>query len=154
MLQITEFGKYTTKGGQVFTISMVQHDGGTDGEGYEYVAGTCYNLDIDGRSKLLLWPNWYRFASEVNRLAGEEILQPEDNPLQTEAETETALDAFMRHSSAIEALLESIRGYAIEDRFCLGPEDVQWDDVGTAAHVRSLLQNINDMLYQQGEYAE
>lgn len=81
MLQLHEYGMYTIMADQELRIYMVQHDGGVDGVlGLKEPPAVTYCLDVAGHTALLFWPDWLAFAHKVNSIAGEEILNPMQDP--------------------------------------------------------------------------
>ena len=79
--QKIEIGDYTTADGRVLSIYATYRKGGLNFYRTVVEPGWGFNLDVDGRGRLWFWPDWDKFAAEVNELAGKCILTKEDNPL-------------------------------------------------------------------------
>jgi hypothetical protein len=66
---------------------------------------------------------------------------------------ESALDAFMAKKAEIDAMLERLAALSA-DHFETSPEEINWGHVGNLGHYASLLKQITDMAFQEGEHAE
>lgn len=66
--------------------------------------------------------------------------------------TGTALDAYVRKTAAIDALIRRLQG-ACDEHFFNGPEGVQWGHVGDLTAIEEGLQHICDQVFREGEYA-
>lgn len=86
MRERIEIGEYTTATGQVLKIYATFRKGGLNAYRTPVEPGYGFNLDIDGRGKLWFWLDWAQFAAEVNKIAGEDVLDPGQNPLVDEEE--------------------------------------------------------------------
>lgn len=71
---------------------------------------------------------------------------------QTDDNTE-ALDAFISANCEIDPMLERLQGLS-KDHFGIGPDEVHWGHVGTLTHYVSLLCQITDSAFKDGEHAE
>ena len=63
-----------------------------------------------------------------------------------------ALDAFMSTKFQIDAMLERLKGLS-DDHFETHPDEINWGDVGTLNHYASLLRQITDAAFKEGEHA-
>jgi len=63
-----------------------------------------------------------------------------------------ALDAFMTAKFQIDAMLERLKALS-DDHFDAHPEEINWGDVGTLNHYASLLRQITDAAFKEGEHA-
>ena len=63
-----------------------------------------------------------------------------------------ALDAFMTAKFQIDAMLERLKALS-DDHFDTHPDAVHWGDVGTLSHYSSLLRQITDIAFKEGEHA-
>ena len=68
------------------------------------------------------------------------------------ASNEKALDAFMTTKFQIDAMLERLKSLS-DDHFETSPEEINWGDVGTLNHYASLLRQITDSAFKEGEHA-
>lgn len=66
---------------------------------------------------------------------------------------QTALDAFMVKKIEIDAMLERLSALS-DDHFNCAPDDVDWSHVGTLARYATMLKEITDAAFNEGEYAE
>jgi hypothetical protein len=66
---------------------------------------------------------------------------------------ESALDAFIARKSEIDAMLARLTTLSA-DHFETSPDEINWGHVGTLGHYASLLKQITDMAFQEGEHAE
>jgi len=69
------------------------------------------------------------------------------------ADNTEALDAFISAKCEIDAMLERLQGLSA-DHFGTNPDEVHWGQVGTLAHYASLLRQITDLAFKEGEHAE
>ncbi len=63
-----------------------------------------------------------------------------------------ALDAFMTAKFQIDAMLERLKALS-DDHFDAHPDELNWGDVGTLNHYASLLRQITDAAFKEGEHA-
>ena len=63
-----------------------------------------------------------------------------------------ALAAFIARKTEIDAMLARIAKLS-EDHFNADPDKVNWGDVGTLNHYASLLRQITDAAFKEGEHA-
>jgi hypothetical protein len=63
-----------------------------------------------------------------------------------------ALDAFMTTKVQIDAMLERLQALS-EDHFNTYPDEINWGHVGTLNHYASLLRQIADSAFKEGEHA-
>ena len=63
-----------------------------------------------------------------------------------------ALDAFMTTKSQIDAMLARLTAVS-DDHFETHPDEINWGNVGTLNHYASLLRQITDSAFKEGEYA-
>lgn len=63
-----------------------------------------------------------------------------------------ALDAFMTTKFQIDAMLARLTALS-EDHFEIHPDEINWGDVGTLNHYASLLRQITDSAFKEGEHA-
>ena len=63
-----------------------------------------------------------------------------------------ALDAFLAAKSEIDAMLERLAAL-IADHFETHPDEINWGHVGTLNHYASLLRQITDAAFKEGEHA-
>ena len=64
-----------------------------------------------------------------------------------------ALDAFLAAKAQIDTMLSRLKALS-EDHFETHPDEITWADVGTLNHYVSLLQQIADSAFEEGEYAD
>ena len=64
-----------------------------------------------------------------------------------------ALDAFLAAKVEVDAMLERLRALS-DDHFDAHPDAIHWGDVGTLNHYASLLRQITDSAFKEGEHAE
>lgn len=64
-----------------------------------------------------------------------------------------ALDAFIAAKTEIDAMLERLTALSA-DHFETHPDEINWGDVGTLNHYASLLHQITDAAFKEGEHAE
>ena len=63
-----------------------------------------------------------------------------------------ALDAFMTTKIQIDAMLERLKALS-EEHFDIHPDEINGGDVGTLNHYASLLRQITDSAFKDGEHA-
>ena len=63
-----------------------------------------------------------------------------------------ALDAFMTTKFQIDAMLERLKALS-DDHFETHPDEINWGGVGTLNHYASLLRQITDAAFKEGEHA-
>jgi hypothetical protein len=63
-----------------------------------------------------------------------------------------ALNAFMTTKLQIDAMLERLQALS-DDHFETRPDEINWGDVGTLNHYASLLRQITDAAFNEGEHA-
>ena len=68
------------------------------------------------------------------------------------ASNDKALDALMANKSQIDAMLERLKALS-DDHFETHPDEINWGDVGTLNHYASLLHQITDSAFKEGEHA-
>ena len=68
------------------------------------------------------------------------------------AENTKALDAFISTKFEIDAVLERLMGLSA-DHFGTHPDKINWGHVGTLTHYASLLRQITDSAFKEGEHA-
>ena len=66
---------------------------------------------------------------------------------------ERALDAFMAKKAEIDTMLARLAALST-DHFETSSEEINWGHVGTLGHYASLLKQITDMAFKEGEHAE
>jgi hypothetical protein len=66
---------------------------------------------------------------------------------------EQALDAFIAKKAEIDAMLARLTALSA-DGFETSPEEINWGHVGNLGHYASLLKQITDMAFNEGEHAE
>ena len=66
---------------------------------------------------------------------------------------EQALAAFIARKAEIDAMLARLTALST-DHFETSPEEINRGHVGTLGHYASLLRQITDMAFQEGEHAE
>ena len=64
-----------------------------------------------------------------------------------------ALDAFMTTKFQIDAMLVRLTALS-DDHFEAHPDAINWNDVGTLNHYASLLRQITDSAFSEGEHAD
>ena len=64
-----------------------------------------------------------------------------------------ALDAFLAAKIEIDTMLERLTTLSA-DHFDAHPDEVNWGHVGTLNHCASLLRQITDSAFNEGEHAE
>lgn len=63
-----------------------------------------------------------------------------------------ALDAFMTTKAQIDAMLERLKALS-DDHFDAHPDEINWGHVGTLNHYASLLRQITNAAFKEGEHA-
>ena len=63
-----------------------------------------------------------------------------------------ALDAFMTAKFQIDMMLERLKGLC-NDHFEAHPDEINWGDVRNLNHFASLLRQITDSAFKEGEHA-
>ena len=63
-----------------------------------------------------------------------------------------ALNAFLAAKIEIDAMLERLKALS-DDHFETHPDEINWGDVGTLNHCASLLRQITDSAFKEGEHA-
>ena len=66
---------------------------------------------------------------------------------------EAALAAFLGRKAEIDSMLARLAALS-DDHFNASPDAVNWGDVGTLEHYASLLRQITDSAFGEGEHAE
>ena len=64
-----------------------------------------------------------------------------------------ALEAFMTAKFQIDAMLARLKALS-GDHFEAHPDEINWGDVGTLNHYASLLRQITDSAFGEGEHAK
>ena len=64
-----------------------------------------------------------------------------------------ALDAFLAAKVEVDAMLERLKTLS-DNHFDAHPDAIHWGDVGTLNHYASLLRQITDSAFKEGEHAE
>jgi hypothetical protein len=82
-------------------------------------------------------------------------LTPGDPTMTTRRATDNAnaLNAFMTTKFQIDAMLDRLKALS-DDHFCAHPDEINWGDVGTLKHYASLLRQIADSSFKEGEHAD
>ena len=68
------------------------------------------------------------------------------------ASNDKALDAFIAAKAEIDTMLERLKALS-DDHFETHPDEINWGDVGTLNHYASLLRQITDAAFKEGEHA-
>ena len=63
-----------------------------------------------------------------------------------------ALDGFMATKVQIDVMLERLKALS-DNHFETDPDEINWGDVGTLNHYASLLRQITDSAFKEGEHA-
>ena len=63
-----------------------------------------------------------------------------------------ALDAFIAAKAEIDTMLERLKALS-DDHFETHPDEINWGDVGTLNHYASVLRQITDSAFKEGEHA-
>lgn len=69
------------------------------------------------------------------------------------AQTDKALNVFIAAKAEIDTMLERLKALS-DDHFETNPDEINWGDVGTLNHYASLLRQITDSAFKEGEHAE
>jgi hypothetical protein len=80
---------------------------------------------------------------------------PKDDPAMTTRRApsnDKAFDAFMTTKFQIDAMLDRLKTLSA-DHFETSPDEINWGDVGTLNHYASLLRQITDSAFKEGEHA-
>jgi hypothetical protein len=70
-----------------------------------------------------------------------------------ETDNSKAFDSFITAKFQIDAMLERLKAFS-DDHFAAHPDQINWGDVGTLSHYASLLRQITDSAFKEGEHAE
>ena len=73
--------------------------------------------------------------------------------LRATATNDKALNAFIAAKTDIDALLARLTTLS-NDHFETNPDEINWGHVGTLTHYASLLRQITDSAFKEGEHAE
>ena len=65
---------------------------------------------------------------------------------------DTALNAFLAVRAEVDTMLERLKVLS-DDHFNTHPDEINWGDVGTLNHYASLLRQITDSAFKEGEHA-
>jgi hypothetical protein len=68
-------------------------------------------------------------------------------------QNEASLSAFIARKAEIDAMLARLNALS-EDHFDCTPDEINWGHVGSLAHYASLLKQITDSAFNEGEFAE
>ena len=68
-------------------------------------------------------------------------------------QNDAALSAFIARKAEIDAMLARLNAIS-DDHFDCAPDEINWGHVGTLAHYASLLKQITDAAFHEGEFAE
>ena len=68
------------------------------------------------------------------------------------APNDKALESFLVTKARIDQMLARIQTLS-DDHFNTDPDSVHWGDVGTLSHYSSLLRQITDIAFKEGEHA-
>ena len=63
------------------------------------------------------------------------------------------LNAFMAAKAEIDVMLERLKALS-DDHFETHPDEINWGHVGTLNHYASLLRQITDSAFKQGEHVD
>ena len=63
------------------------------------------------------------------------------------------LDAVMTTKFQVDAMLERLKALS-DDNFETSPDEINWGHVGTLSHYASLLRQITDSAFWEGEHAK
>ncbi len=69
------------------------------------------------------------------------------------APNDKALNAFLTAKFEIDAMLARLAALS-NDHFDTDPDEINWGDVGTLNHYASLLRQITDSAFKEGEHAD
>ena len=67
------------------------------------------------------------------------------------AQNDKALDAFIAAKAEIDVMLERLKALS-DDHFETHPDEINWGHVGTLNHYASLLRQITDAAFKEGEH--
>ena len=81
-------------------------------------------------------------------------LTPGDHAMTTCRATDNtkALDAFITAKFQIDTMLDRLKALSA-DHFETHPDEINWGDVGNLNHYASLLRQITDIAFKEGEHA-
>jgi hypothetical protein len=65
---------------------------------------------------------------------------------------EKAFEAFIARTAQIDVILARLQKLSA-DHFEVDPDKADWGDVSTIGHVLDYLQEVNDFIFHEGEYA-
>ena len=68
------------------------------------------------------------------------------------ADNSKALDAFIAAKAEIDTMLDRLKALS-DDHFETHPDEINWGHVGTLNHYASLLRQITDAAFKEGEHA-
>jgi hypothetical protein len=71
----------------------------------------------------------------------------------TKTPNDKALNAFISAKADIDTMLQRLTTLS-GNHFETNPDEINWGDVGTLNHYASLLRQITDSAFKEGEYAE
>jgi hypothetical protein len=71
----------------------------------------------------------------------------------TAAPNDKAIESFLTSKSRIDQMLARIQTLS-NDHFDTDPDAIHWGDVGTLNHYSSLLRQITDIAFNEGEFAK
>ena len=71
----------------------------------------------------------------------------------TAAPNDKALESFLAAKARVDQMLARIQTLS-DDHFDTDPNAVHWGDVGTLNHYSSLLRQITDIAFSEGEFAK
>jgi hypothetical protein len=74
-------------------------------------------------------------------------------PRRATTPNDKALNAFISAKAEIDTMLDRLKALS-DDYFNTNPDEINWGDVGTLNHYASLLRQISDSAFKEGEYAE
>ena len=69
------------------------------------------------------------------------------------ATNDKALGSFLAAKLQIDAMLDRLKALS-EDHFDTHPDEINWCDVGTLIHYASLMRQITDSAFSEGEHAK
>ena len=69
------------------------------------------------------------------------------------APNDKALNAFLAAKREIDAMLDRLKALS-DDHFDTDPDAIHWGDVGSLNHYASLLRQITDSAFKEGEHAK
>ena len=73
-------------------------------------------------------------------------------PTRRTTDNSQALDAFMTAKFQIDAMLDRLKALS-DDHFETHPDAINWGHVGTLNHYASLLRQMTDAAFKEGEHA-